>query len=659
MITIEAQRGQFSISAAGVHLRNMEFQIDLQDCTLRSSESVCTVQPEEKIADAVFGPGRLLSYSCAWPEANINAAYRISIFDDIPALSIDLRVINNSGRPVNLKRCTPLALAEDALTLGGGLRDWIIFKNGIRKNEPVSTYRFGGGDGEFNIADVTADGNEDASLTEKNLSGDTLGINSSYLTVLRSVSKGTSFLTGFYTLSHQFSHTQLICDRAESHLRSYEAFCDLDGITLEDGGTMQSEKLLVDFDDSFTAIERYASLAARFCGGKGNRPPITGWCSWYFFYESVTEQDVLNNLEFITAHGLNAGHILIDMGWEERLGTWYPGSKFPHGMKWLADRIHSANLKAGLWLSPFWVEPRSEVHREHPEWLLRNRDGQLIIFNCHIDGYVIDTTIPEACEWIEGVFRRVAVEWGFDLVKIDFLRAVSLYPEAQYSRNVTRAEALRLGMEAVRRGVGDKSFIIACGGHYGPTLGIADANRTSNDIGATWDSFKQTFKKNILRYWMHQKWWINDMDCIIVRGPDEGEPGRISGYPNTSAKGTFTDSEADTIFAVCQAIGGVKLIGDNLPKLAPGKVQKLKALLESGGEGSFIPRDLFSSRYPHILDKNTGNGAHVVTIINWNDTPLVESPALRELIGDVPRGDTRIPEYTIEPHGFRVLSLVE
>jgi hypothetical protein len=666
---VEQRKGLFCFKAGETHLDNAEFYITTVDGQLRSGKAVLASSREEEVSqDDELGPGRLFRYSFHWENSSLAAEYRICLPDNLPAASISLKVVNNGGDPVSIRGLSLLALSKGALTLGEGLRDWVIYKNGIRKNDLVSVYRFGSG--EFDIADVTADGNEDASFTERKQSGDTLTVNSNYLTVIHSASSGNSFLAGFYTVHRQFSHTQLVCDKAETEMLSYEAFCDLDGVSLESNASLESEKLLLDFGDSFEAIERYASLSGKIGGGKGKRPPLSGWCSWYYFYESVSEADVLKNLEFITANKLNVDTILIDMGWEERLGAWYPGNKFPHGMKWLADKIHDAGFKAGLWLSPFWVECRSDIHREHPEWLLRDKDGRLIVFNCHIDGYVIDTTIPEARAWIQAVFRKVSAEWGFDLVKIDFLRAVSLFPEAHYSKNVTRAEALRLGMEAVRKGAGEETFIIACGGHYGPTLGIADANRTSNDIGANWESFKRTFKKNILRYWMHQRWWINDPDCLVIRNRNEGTGGRIAGYPGHAPRGSFTDTEAETIMTVFQALGGMSFLGDNLPLLAREKIRKLQSLLaaERKGAVSLIPRDLFLRPYPHILDTRIDDRSHRIVIVNWNDTQLVESPALWELVGREDPGakyhvmlehrslgvyspEERVPEYSIEPHG--------
>jgi hypothetical protein len=674
MIAIEQCNGLFCFSTGDIRLNNASFYITTPDSQLRSNKAVLAACREGYLSHGELGPGRFFRYNFRWEGEDIAAEYQIYLPDSSPSASLSLRVVNDGGAPVSIKSLTLFSLSDGGLGLGEGLRDWAIYKNGIRKNDLVSVYRFGSE--EFDLADVTADGNEDASFTKRKQDGDALVINSNYLTVIHSASNGSSFLAGFYTVHRQFSHTQLICDKAESRMLSYEAFCDLDGIFLDKKASVESEKILLDFSDSFEAIERYASLAARTGGGKGKQSPLTGWCSWYYFYESVSEADILKNIEFITVNKLNVSTVLIDMGWEERLGSWYPGSKFPHGMKWLADKIHSAGLKAGLWLSPFWVENRSEIHREHPEWLLRDKAGRLLVFNCHIDGYVIDTTIPEARGWIRDIFKKVVAEWGFDLVKIDFLRAVSLFPEARYSKNVTRAEALRLGLEAVREGAGEETFIIACGGHYGPTLGIANANRTSNDIGANWESFKKTFKKNILRYWMHQRWWINDPDCLVIRSKDEGEGGRIAGYPGHTPKGSFNDIEVETITTVFQSLEAMIFLGDDLPLLSPEKILKLRDMLavKRKGEVSLIPRDLFYHRYSHILDTRIDDLRHRVVIINWNDSKLVEAPALWELIGKEQSGAPyhlysmpenkflgiclpyeKVPEYAIEPHGSLIL----
>lgn len=41
---------------------------------------------------------------------------------------------------------------------------------------------------------------------------------------------------------------------------------------------------------------------------------VSAVMKWYFFYESVSKQDVLKNVGFIVSNNLKADTILIDMG---------------------------------------------------------------------------------------------------------------------------------------------------------------------------------------------------------------------------------------------------------------------------------------------------------------------------------------------------------
>ena len=77
----------------------------------------------------------------------------------------------------------------------------------------------------------------------------------------------------------------------------------------------------------------------------------------------------------------DAGYVYvnIDDGWQGRgqgQGSnrdWFITCEkdFPHGMKWLADRIRSLGLKPGIWLAPYTISEPTDVFRSHPDWLLR------------------------------------------------------------------------------------------------------------------------------------------------------------------------------------------------------------------------------------------------------------------------------------------------
>ena len=573
------------------------------------------------------------TYEFVWPEGE-RARYILEKDKKHPSINIHIEICNLTKTELSVKRINLIKIERNQLFLGNGIKDWAILKNGSRKNDSVGLHQFGNDD--FDINDINTVGNE-LGVTDgnNNASKEHKKIESYYLTVIKSISLCESLLIGFITMSRQKTFSEFYCNNEEDAFQGLNAVCETDQKVVSVNHSIRSEKLILDLDNPFEAIDRYAKLSGRAPNEIKFPRALRGWCSWYFHYESVTQEKVLDSLRIIDEHKLPMDVILIDMGWEQRLGNWYPNYCFPKGMPWLSDRIHRSGLKAGIWVSPFWIEPRSYVHREHPEWLLKDKSGKPVVFTCHIDGYVIDTTIPEACEWIGEEFRRITEDWGFELVKVDFLRAVNLFEDIQYKNNFTGTEALMLGMQAIRKGVGENTYIVACGGDYGPTLGIADANRTSNDISANWDSVKRTFKKNILRFWMNKNWWRNDPDCLVIRNEKEGVPGEIAANPDHNQIGKFNKIEVDTILALFKAIGCNIFFGDDLSQLSIEKIEILKRYLDelNTSPSNMVPRDMFESRYPQILHNKIDENMHEITIINWEDNPISKSWGIYELIG--------------------------
>ena len=63
--------------------------------------------------------------------------------------------------------------------------------------------------------------------------------------------------------------------------------------------------------------------------------------------------------------------------------------------------------------------------REHPDWLLLH-EGKPWYCGCNWGGfYALDIDNPEFQAYLKAVFTRVLDEWGFDLVKLDFLYAAA------------------------------------------------------------------------------------------------------------------------------------------------------------------------------------------------------------------------------------------
>jgi alpha-galactosidase len=84
--------------------------------------------------------------------------------------------------------------------------------------------------------------------------------------------------------------------------------------------------------------------------------PVMGWSSWNTFKKNPTEEVIRQTADAMVATGLNkAGYSYINIddfwstGRDEKGSIIIDSIKFPHGMKVLADYIHSKGLKAGIY----------------------------------------------------------------------------------------------------------------------------------------------------------------------------------------------------------------------------------------------------------------------------------------------------------------------
>src|SRR6185503_7242094 len=102
----------------------------------------------------------------------------------------------------------------------------------------------------------------------------------------------------------------------------------------------------------------------------------TGWASRSELGTDITEADVIANREFAAAHVDRRflRYSQIDDGYQRAAGDWDTNAKFPHGHRWLTDRIHAAGFLAGVWVAPFAVAERASLATGNPAWLVKDGD---------------------------------------------------------------------------------------------------------------------------------------------------------------------------------------------------------------------------------------------------------------------------------------------
>jgi alpha-galactosidase len=174
--------------------------------------------------------------------------------------------------------------------------------------------------------------------------------------------------------------------------------------------------------DHFRTLSLYRALMLR----QGVRLPAAPpdayqpiWCAWGYGREFTPEQ-VLATIPLVQKLGF--GWVTLDDGWQVAEGDWTPVlAKFPRGdadMKAFVDKIHAAGLRAQLWWSPLSADPGSRTDRDHPQWLLRNRDGSTRKVTWW-DAFYLCPAVEAVREDARAFVRKALGDWGFDGLKID------------------------------------------------------------------------------------------------------------------------------------------------------------------------------------------------------------------------------------------------
>jgi alpha-galactosidase len=237
-------------------------------------------------------------------------------------------------------------------------------------------------------------------------------------------------------------------------------------------------------------------LAARL--GSSDRRAGNVWCTWYAYYEGITEQ-VLNK-DIAGLAGLGFDVVQIDDGWQRAVGDWLPNDKFPAGMRALTERITAAGMSAGLWLAPFIVLPTSATAREHPEFLLRDADGEPVVagHNWGAGYWALDLTHPGVQEHLTRLIHRVVHEWGFTYLKLDFINAGAI-PGARHS-GAPREQAYRDALALIRRVAGPEVYLLGSGGLLLPSLGLVDGLRSGPDVAPLWTNYATDDPSDAMAY---------------------------------------------------------------------------------------------------------------------------------------------------------------
>ncbi len=423
-----------------------------------------------------------------------------------------------------------------------------------------------------------------------------------------------SLLVGSIQMDRFFFDIEFEVDEDEEYVDVLRLAWDLRGLELAPGEEVELPPLmLLDGRDPQAMIERYGDEAGRMMGARVPDHVPTGWCSWYYFYNRVSEADVRANLRAIVAEGHPAEFVQIDDGYQSHTGDWLtPNERFPSGMKALADEIRTAGYTPGLWLAPFVLHEDSAVLRERPEMALKTQDGETLFLQTWLGRCaVLDCTHPASEAWLRQVFGTVVREWGYSYLKLDAMSYAARPADmVRYHAPGTTALAnLRRGLEIIREAAGDDTFILGCTCHFGPAVGLVDAMRVGPDVKELWadgpnPSVKHAMRLTLQRNWMHNRWWVNDPDCLLVRDTDTA----------------LNLAETRFLATGIALSGGLVVASDDLPKLPDERLAMAMALMPPPGVAA-RPLDPGDGPVPSTWRAEVGEGRFLVGLLNWDDAP--------------------------------------
>ncbi len=265
-----------------------------------------------------------------------------------------------------------------------------------------------------------------------------------------------------------------------------------------------------------------------------NRPPM-GWNSWNTFGTNISEDLIKETADAIVATGLkDAGYeyVVIDDCWslKERDADGKivaDPEKFPHGMKALADYVHSKGLKFGM-------------------------------YSC--DGPLTCAGYPASFDH-EFEDAKLFAEWGVDYLKYD-----NCYKPQEYEGKV-----LYNRMSMALKASGRDIVFSACNWgaenvHQWIRSTGAHLYRSTGDINDSFGSVKNLSNSQIDLLGYSAPGCFNDVDMLICG---------MYGKGNVAVSGC-TDTEYKTHFALWCLFASPLMIGCDVRNMTPATLELLK-----------------------------------------------------------------------------------
>ena len=233
-------------------------------------------------------------------------------------------------------------------------------------------------------------------------------------------------------------------------------------------------------------------------------PPTMGWSTWNTYGSNINEEKIIAQTDAIVRKGLSKigfQYINIDDGYQDGRGedgiVRVNKQLFPHGMKYVADYIHSKGLKAGIYSD---AGDNTCASQGTQSWGL---------------GVGLAGHEYQDC-------KLYFNDWGYDFIKVDYCGGnhLGLNERKQYTK-------IGNAIKRCERETGRRIVFNVCRWRFPGTWieNVADSWRTTHDILATWNDAPELDwgrgVKSIIRQALYEQAYTgdghyNDMDMLQV-----------------------------------------------------------------------------------------------------------------------------------------------
>ncbi|HEV8505927.1 MAG TPA: twin-arginine translocation signal domain-containing protein, partial [Chitinophagaceae bacterium] len=273
---------------------------------------------DSKNVNDQHGPGKRLVILCKDKGKKMDAEIRLSLYDQLKAVTTEVICQNVSSRDLYINSIEPLRVLKSE---GGKLNVPGVSKcitNGEMYYDTGAIHEFGTKD------DAISSGNlKGVKLANGPLSSPNETVHSWWNAGLFNGYEKEGLVLG-YLENDSCLGNLLITKTDDDEISFLVESVYAPQLLLKPGRTISSNRFIINMGaDPYVALETYADAVGK-ANNARTRSIINGWCSWFYTLSRVSEAEVISNTEFAAKHLKQFGieYIQVDEGYQRWHGDW-------------------------------------------------------------------------------------------------------------------------------------------------------------------------------------------------------------------------------------------------------------------------------------------------------------------------------------------------